>query len=72
MSKHGIPDRDKDLISCPGESYTIERSICEARRKRGYKHCRRCPENTDQPSLFESPRQVSSLLPRKKKRKGFK
>ena len=64
------PDRSKDQIACPGESYTIERSICEARRKRGYKHCRRCPENTDQLSLFESPRQVSSLHLPKKKRKG--
>lgn len=51
-------DRSRDLIDCPGESYHIERRICEARRRRGYKHCRNCAENTDHISLFESPRQI--------------
>lgn len=51
-------DRNKDLIDCPGESYLLERLVCEARRKRKFKYCGRCPENTDQMSLFESPLQV--------------
>lgn len=61
-------DRSRDLIDCPGESYHIERHICEARRKRGYRYCRNCPENTDQLSLFESPRQVKGTA--KKRRNG--
>ena len=31
-------DRGKDLLSCPGESYLIERQVCGARRKRNYKY----------------------------------
>ena len=66
MTKKKKEDRTKDKINCPGESYLIERTQCEARRARNYKYCKRCPENTDQLSLFESPRQV---LETKKKRR---
>ena len=64
MAKKNNKNRKKDKINCPGESYLIEREMCLARRKRGYKYCARCPENTDETFLFESPRQVRE--PKKK------
>lgn len=60
--------RTRDLLDCLGESYHIERKVCEARRKRNFKYCRRCPENTDQMSLFESPRQIVMKKKRRKRR----
>jgi hypothetical protein len=61
-------NRDKDLLKCPGESYFIERSVCEARRRRGFKYCRRCPENSDLLNLFESPLQVKEKKQRKRRK----
>ena len=69
MAKRSQPvvtNQARDLINCPGESYLIERRVCEARRRRTYKHCPRCAENTDQLSLFESPRQV--IQPKRRRR----
>jgi hypothetical protein len=69
MTKRKQPimtNQARDLIDCPGESYLIERRVCEARRRRTYKHCPRCPENSDQLSLFESPRQV--IQPKRRRR----
>ncbi|MFH1706650.1 MAG: hypothetical protein ABIF71_01845 [Planctomycetota bacterium] len=66
--KQIVTNQAKDLIDCPGESYLIERRVCEARRRRTYKHCSRCPENSDQLSLFESPRQVIQPKRRKTRR----
>ena len=64
-----VTNQGRDLIDCPGESYLIERRVCEARRRRKYKHCPRCAENTDQLSLFESPRQVVQPKRRRRARK---
>lgn len=61
--------RKKDLIRCPGGSYLIEREICEARKADGFAHCARCPENTDQLEMFETPLQVAAKKKRSRRRR---
>ncbi len=52
------PDRMEDRIRCPGGSYLITRAVCRGRRERDFRHCRRCPENSDQLELFATALQV--------------
>ncbi len=64
-----VIERKKDLIKCPGGSYLIEREICGARKADGFAHCARCPENTDQLEMFETPLQVAARKKRGRRRR---
>ncbi|HOO78024.1 MAG TPA: hypothetical protein PK636_05045 [bacterium] len=58
------PPEGKERLRCPGSSYLITREVCRGRRRRRFSFCRRCPENTDQLSLFPTPLQVTDKEPR--------